>query len=101
MKLESFKAQQDDAAGGVRFRKLRLSDKSVVIASIEVQKHGHHQWGYLRFKSEAKTTRRYIGQITADTRAESLVLGWDLVRKHKVVEKFGWQWVEKVPKDRQ
>ena len=101
MRLAPFKEQQDAAAGGRRFREIRLSDGSVVIASIEVQKHGYNLWGYLRFKSDGKTNRKYIGQITADTRAESLALGWNLVRSSEVVEKSGWNWVEHSSQHRQ
>ncbi len=98
MNAATAKEQQDAAAGGREMRELRLDDGSVVTASLEILQSGYNLWGYLRFKNGAATTRKYVGRVTADTREESLRLGWELVRRAKVAEAFGWQWTVKAPK---
>ena len=52
-------------------------------------------YGYLQFKAHGKTVTKYIGRVTAESRAESLRLGWELLRSRKLVESFGWSWVVK------
>lgn len=76
-------------------RELRVEDEQVAVASIELLKISKNVWGYLRFKIGSTTTRKYIGKVTAESREESLQLGWSLVRKKKIVEKFGWRWVHR------
>ena len=93
--------EQDEAAGGPGMRSLILEDGTVVSVSIAVfkAKIGYQSYAYLRFKSAGQNTKKYVGKVTAQTRAESLQLGWGLVRKKKVVEAFGWRW-ERVRRDR-
>lgn len=85
--------QQDAAAGGRQMRMLQLEDGQVVTASLEVVKIENHSWGYLRFKSDSATTRKYVGRVTAESREKSLRTGWKLVRANQIAEAFGWQWV--------
>lgn len=92
MNVTAAQEQQDAAAGGREMRELRLKDGSIVTASLEVRKIGHNLWGYLRFKSGDTTTSKYVGRVTAETREESLRLGWGLVRSGRVAEEFGWKW---------
>ena len=89
--------EQDEAAGGHEHRKLRLSDKTIVVASVAARRYPrtpNQCYGYLQFKTQGKTITKYIGRITADSQAESLRLGWALVRSRKLVESFGWAWVK-------
>jgi hypothetical protein len=74
-------------------RELRLEDGTVVTVSLEIKEIGYHLWASLRFKRDRLTTRKYVGRATADSRYESLCIGWALVRSKRVVEAHGWAWV--------
>ena len=90
--------EQDEAAGGPERRELRLADGTVVTASVAARRYAktpNHSYGYLQFKAHGKTVTKYIGRVTAESRAESLRLGWELLRSRKLVESFGWSWVSK------
>jgi hypothetical protein len=100
MSIAAAKEQQDISAGGRLMRELRLEDGKVVLASLEVRKIEHHLWAYIRFKNGTATTSKYVGRVTAESRAESLRLGWELVRRNRVVENFGWIWVAKTPREK-
>ena len=86
---------QNKAAGGEDFRKIRIADGTIVTASMESLKFpsGYQRWAYLRFKSGGKTTRKYIGKVSADSPDESRALAWRLVREIDMVGRFGWSWV--------
>lgn len=92
--------EQDEAAGGPEQRELRLGDGTVVTASVAARHYprSHQLYGYLQFKAHGKTVTKYIGRVTAESRAESLRLGWELLRSRKLVESFGWSWVVKLGK---
>ncbi len=87
--------EQDLAAGGASKRRLATEDGRIYVASVAIQKfsHGYQLWGYLQLKVDGKTKNVYIGKVTADTRAESLKIGWSLARQKKVIEKRGWHWI--------
>lgn len=90
--------EQDDAAGGPERRELRLADETIVMASVAARRYArtpNQCYGYLQFKAHGKTVTKYIGRVTAESRAESLRLGWELLRSRKLVESFGWSWVSK------
>lgn len=90
--------EQNDAAGGPERRKLRLADGTIVMASVAVRRYArtpNQCYGYLQFKAHGKTVTKYIGRVTAESRAESLRLGWELLRSRKLAESFGWSWVSK------
>jgi len=92
------KREQDEAAGGPRRRKLRLTDGTEVVASVAARRYArtpNQCYGYLQFKVAGKTVTKYIGRVTSTSRAESLRLGWQLVRARKLVEACGWSWVSK------
>ena len=74
--------EQDEAAGGPERRELRLADGTVVTASVAARHYSrsHQLYGYLQFKAHGKTVTKYIGRVTAESRAESLRLGWELLR---------------------
>ena len=90
--------EQDEAAGGPERRELRLVDGTIVMASVAARRYArtpNQCYGYLQFKAHGKTVTKYIGRVTAESRAESLRLGWELLRSRKLVESFGWSWVSK------
>lgn len=90
--------EQDDAAGGGDYRQLQVEDGSVAIASVAVRKYARtptRQYGYLQFKAFGKTVTKYIGIVTADSKKESLEIGWRLLRQRQIVETCGWKWVKK------
>ncbi len=90
--------EQDEAADGLERRKLRLADGTVVLASVAVRRYQrtpNQCYGYLQFKAAGKTVTKYIGRVTSKSRAESLRLGWELVRARKLAEACGWSWVSK------
>ena len=90
--------EQDEAAGGPELRELRLVDGTIVMASVAARRYArtpNQCYGYLQFKAHGKTVTKYIGRVTAESRAESLRLGWELLRSRKLVESFGWSWVSK------
>lgn len=92
------KREQDDAAGGPARRELRLADGTIVMASVAARRYArtpNQCYGYLQFKAHGKTVTKYIGRVTAESRAESLRMGWELLRSRKLVESFGWSWVSK------
>lgn len=88
--------EQDAAAGGAECRKLRLEDGTIVVASVAARRYAKTPtkcYGYLQFKAHGKTVTKYIGNVTAGSREESLRLGWELLRLRKLVESLGWSWV--------
>ena len=87
--------EQDTAAGGLAQRQLRLNDGVIVVASISVRsfKRSHQLYGYLQFKRDKKTVTRYVGNVTAETKLEALVIGWRKLREMHLVEENGWMWV--------
>jgi DNA mismatch endonuclease (patch repair protein) len=89
------KEDQDTAAGGEKYRRVRLPDGREAHASVSVQTfpRSYQKWGYLRFKVDGKTRRVYIGKVTADTREESLSIAWSKARENGSLEKTGWEWV--------
>lgn len=89
--------EQDAAAGGEMYRLVRLPNGGEAHASVSVQifPRGYQKWGYLRFKTETKTRRVYIGNVSADTREESLLIAWKKAREQGSLEKAGWSWVHR------
>ena len=79
-------------------RELLVDEGRLVLASIEALKSGANMWGYLRFKVGGRTTRRYVGRVSAATPEERLQLGWQLVRQLKIAEASGWKWVNRPAK---
>lgn len=87
--------EQNEAAGGPECRALRLTDGTIVMASVAVRRYQrtpNQRYGYLQFKVQKRTVTKYIGRVTTKNLAESLRLGWELLRSRKLVESFGWSW---------
>ena len=90
--------EQDEAAGGPERRELRLVDGTIVMASVAARRYArtpNQCYGHLQFKTHGQTVTKYIGRVTAESRAESLRLGWELLRSRKLAESFGWSWIVK------
>lgn len=90
--------QQDVAAGGAAFRKVRLEDGGAATASVEILTlpKGYQDWAFLRFKTGGKTRKLYVGKVTSETRELSLALGWKLVHEKQILEKAGLAWLNPV-----
>jgi len=86
-------AEQDAAAGGTDFRKMRTKTGDVVTVSLSVSPSGSASRLILRFKWGGGTVQRPVATIEAASRMEALREGWRLIRENKVVEKEGWSWV--------
>ena len=88
--------EQDRAAGGAERRQLAVLDGAVVQASVAVRtfKKSRQLYGYLQFKHCGKTVTRYIGKVTAETRAEALGIGWGALRTRRIAEANGWRWAD-------
>ena len=88
--------EQDKAAGGAMRRQLRVEDGAIVVASVSVRtfKKSKQLYGYLQFKLDNKTVTRYIGNVSADSKFESISKGWRAVRKMRLAEANGWAWVK-------
>lgn len=97
MALKLSREEQNDAAGGLERRKLRLKDGKIAIASVSLRHFNPYKqlWAYLQFKADGKTVTKYIGKASSETRYEALICGWNLVRERNLVEEFGWSWVER------
>lgn len=88
--------EQNEAAGGAHRRQLRTADGTIVTAMVAVRtlpKTRQQLYAYLQFKSNGKTTTKYIGRVTSESRAAAMKLGWKLLRERKLVESCGWSWV--------
>ncbi|WP_411834008.1 hypothetical protein [Pseudoxanthomonas mexicana] len=87
---------QDKAAGGAKRRQLRVEDGAIVVASVSVRafKRSKQLYGYLQFKLNNKTVTRYIGNVSSDSKLESISKGWRAVRKMRIAETNGWTWVK-------
>ena len=85
--------EKDKAAGGVARRKIHIKSGDVVTASLAITGTDSPYRAVLRFKS-GLTVQRPIGQIVAESKFEALKSGWKMLRDEKIVEGFGWQWVE-------
>ena len=76
-------AEQDSAAGGREQRLIKLDQNRIAAASIALRHFDKSRriYAYLRFKSQGKTIERYVGDVTASTRAAALQEGWKLARR--------------------
>jgi len=87
-------AEQDQAAGGLQHRKIRIPSGDVVTASLALSVGDTSAYAVLRFKHEKQTFRQPVGSIKkAPTRHEMLAAAWRLAREQKSIEKNGWSWV--------
>lgn len=85
--------QQDQAAGGLERRKLRIKSGDVVTISLVVNGKASPYRVILRFKS-GLTVQRPVTTLDASSPYEALKLAWSRIRDDRIVEQYGWQWVE-------
>lgn len=85
--------EQDKAAGGVARRRIRIKSGDIVTASLSITGKASPFRATLRFKS-GLTIQRPIGQIAAESKFEALKAGWRKLREEKIVEGFGWHWID-------
>lgn len=75
--------EQDQAAGGREARTIALPDGSVATLSVYLHKGvgSRRAYAYVRFKHGGRNHRRYVGDVSAETRAEALAAAWMLIRE--------------------
>ncbi len=75
--------EQDRAAGGREWRLVHLPDGSTATASVRLIlfKKARRLYAYLHYKAGGRNVTRYIGQATADDRAEALRIAWELAHE--------------------
>lgn len=75
--------EQDQAAGGREARTLALPDGSVATVSVYLHKGvgSRRAYAYVRFKHGGRNRRRYVGDVSAETRAEALAAAWKLIQE--------------------
>jgi len=89
--------EQDAAAGGLLFRRLRLGEDLTATASVGFLKSRNElkMYAYLRFKCEAVNYKRYIGKVQLASRKSMLRQGWALTRRSEFCLPAGWMWLHR------
>ena len=79
--------EQDRAAGGRDARIIALPDGREVRASIELKQQPRRRRIYanLRYSCDGKTTVKYVGEVTRDTREDNLQQAWEIVRARDII----------------
>jgi hypothetical protein len=85
--------QQDQAAGGIQRRKMRIRSGEIFTVSLAVAGTKSPYRLTLRFKNGGTTIQRPVGPIDAESSFEALKLGWTKIREDRFVDQFGWSWV--------
>ena len=86
--------EQNRAAGGAEFRRLRTKSKDIVTVSVDVVESGENAFrARLRFKFGGATVQRSLGSIEAPNRFKALKLAWALLKSERIAESEGWSWV--------
>ena len=86
--------EQDQAAGGRDRRLVLTADRSIRVASVAVRRfpQSNQDYAYLQYKHQSRTVTRYLGNVTAASRAKSLELGWLLAKRSRVLRLDGASW---------
>lgn len=85
--------QQDQAAGGIQRRKMRIRSGEIFTVSLAVSGTKLPYRLTLRFKNGGTTIQRPIGPVVAGSPFDALKVGWTKIREECFVEQFGWSWV--------
>lgn len=96
MKYLKATIDQDQAAGGIDRRKLKIKSGDIVSVSLITRGTKSPYRVVMRFKS-ALTIQREVGRFEASSPSEAIKLAWKAIRPQKVVEREGWQWVHQDP----
>ena len=79
-------AEQDEAAGGRKRRKVILPDGGEATASIELKFLGGRRiYAYLRYIRGRRTVSTYVGEAPGRTRAERLQSAWKKARADRLL----------------
>lgn len=80
--------EQDKAAGGHDIRMVALPDADRAVGSIALRLYpkSRRVRAYLRWSSGGKTRERYVGEVTADSRMDNLILAWRIVTDRKLTD---------------
>jgi DNA mismatch endonuclease (patch repair protein) len=75
--------EQDTAAGGRDRRTISLPDGAQATVSVYLHcaKGSRRAYAYARFKHGGRNHRRYVGEVSAETRSEALETAWRLIRQ--------------------
>jgi len=91
--FQKAKFEQDQAAGGLDRRKLKIKSGDIVTVSMASSSTKSPYRVVLRFKS-AITVQREVGRFEASSSSDAIKLAWKAVRSQKIVERDGWSWVQ-------
>lgn len=86
--LGEARQEQDEAAGGRAARRVeRLDGKGTALASVELKlmSDSRRVYAYLRWHEEGATQARYLGEATADSRADALAKAWREARERGLI----------------
>lgn len=80
-------AEQDRAAGGRHRRLVVLDEGSAATGSIALRLYRRTRRirAYLRWSQQGRTRERYVGEVSAPTRAANLAQGWSIARSRGMV----------------
>lgn len=80
--------EQDRAAGEHNIRVVALPGGRAAVGSIALRLYpkSRRVRAYLRWSDFGKTRERYVGEVTADTRAENLAQAWRLVMERGLTD---------------
>lgn len=84
--FQKAKRDQDQAAGGIDRRKLKIKSGDIVTVSLVTSKRKSPYRVVMRFKS-AITVEREVGRFEAPSPSEAIKLAWKAIRPQKVVER--------------
>ena len=85
--------QQDQAAGGLHRRKMKIRSGEVFTVSLSVGGSKSPYRVILRFKNGGTTIQRPVGSIDAESPFDALKLAWTKIREENLVDQYGWSWV--------
>jgi DNA mismatch endonuclease (patch repair protein) len=82
--------EQDTAAGGRAERTIALpaGAQATISVYLHCTKGSRRAYAYARFKRGGRNHRRYVGEVSAETRAEALKTAWRLIRQKGLLK--GW-----------
>jgi hypothetical protein len=92
VRMNLARQEQDLAAGGRDRRRMRTKSGDMVFVSLAIRGTATPRV-YLRFKFGGGTIERKVATVIAPSRSETLKIGWNIIRREKIIEKEGWSWI--------
>lgn len=83
---------QDNAAGGLERRKIKIKSGDVATVSIAIKNDSSPFHSQLRFKSGI-TVQRALWKIDAKDKNEALKIAWQKLREGTFIQDQGWVWM--------